>query len=109
VVVLVDLFTMRVLKMVVPLPEIEVEPAPVKFIVLVDGVKVPSFTKFPERSCVDEPASNVQLLPMLKFPPTARLAAAVADGVPDIVKLPFTVVAEPGIVFVPLPLKVRLW
>ena len=43
----------------------------------------------------------------MKLPLTVRFAAAVADAVPDIVKLPRIVMGVAGIVFVPLVLRLR--
>src|SRR5262249_223904 len=82
---------------------------PVKLMVLLLAVnEVPLFVQFPPTVCVKEPALKVVPEPKVTLPVVLIAAAAVAEAVPDIVKLPETVIADPGIVFVPLPLRVRL-
>ena len=75
--------------------------------VLVPAVNVPLLLKLPLTMWLDDAAPNVVPGPSVKLPLTVRFAAAVADAVPDIVKLPRIVVGVAGSVFVPVLLRRR--
>ena len=58
--------------------------------------------------CVKAPATNVVFEPRTTPPLIVSAPPAVAVAVPAVVKVPAIAIAELGIVFVPLPLRVRL-
>ena len=88
-------------------PPIVWVPVPLNVNVLVPAVNVPLLLKLPLTMWLDDAAPNVVPGPSVKLPLTVRFAAAVADAVPDIVKLPRIVVGVAGIVFVPVVLRMR--
>ena len=88
-------------------PPIVWVPVPLNVNVLVPAVNVPLLLKLPLTMWLDDAAPNVVPGPSVKLPLTVRFAAAVADAVPDIVKLPWIVMGVAGIVFVPLVLRLR--
>jgi hypothetical protein len=94
----------RWLKLLAP---IVLADPPLKLIVDPVEVNVPLFVQFPPTVCVNAPPLNVVPEPIVKLPVTANVAKAVAEEVPDREKFPYIARAEPGSVFVPLPLRIR--
>ena len=72
------------------------------------AVKLPLLLKFPPIEWFSVPVEKVVPEPIEKSPATVKVFKAVAAAVPEMVKSPVTVNAVTGIVFVPLPLKIRL-
>src|SRR6187399_2256023 len=101
------LLMVRLLKVVEFEPPIVWVPVPLNVNVLVPPVNVPLLLKLPQTMWLDDAAPNVVPGPSVKLPLTVRFAAAVADAVPDIVKLPWVVNGVAGIVFVPVLLRLR--
>ena len=102
------LFNVKLLKATGVLPLMVCPLLPLKENVLVPASKVPLFEKFPAMPCVKDPAVNEVPLPILKFPAVVTAARAVAEAVPDMEKFPPMLNAPPGIVFTPLPLRIRV-
>lgn len=83
--------------------------APFITIVLPAAVKVPLFIeKLPPIESVKAPVVKEVPVAMEKFPSVFMAANAVAEADPDMEKLPPMFKAVPGIVLIPLPLRIRL-
>ena len=80
---------------------------PLSVNVLVPALNVPLLLKLPLTVWLNDPAAERRARTHREVAVHVSAAAAVADAVPDIVKLPSVVRGEPGIVFVPLPLRLR--
>ena len=99
----------RLLKVVADEPPIAWGTDPFRLIVLPVFVKVaPLFVQLPLTLCTKAPATKVVPEPRTTLPLMDRAAAAVTDAVPAVVNVPATVITVPGMVFAPLPLRVRL-
>ncbi len=68
----------------------------------------PLLVQFPDMLCVYVEPLKIVPEPIVTFPPTVIPAPAAAVTVPDKVKSPPMVNPVPGIVFVPLPLRISV-
>ena len=101
------LLTVRLLNVVAFEPPIVCALGPFSVIVPVLAVKVPLLLKLPFTTWLYDDALKVVPEPNPKSPSTVSAPAAVVDAVPAMVKLPAVTMALAGMVFTPLPLRVR--